>query len=433
MNKKILLFLAIILLIGVISAGAKYVLPYEPLNPPEANDSNSSLEGIKEVTNSNNKFAFDLYSNLKSKNTENNNLFFSPYSISSAFSLVYEGSKNQTKKEIKEVFYFPDYQKLRPNYAAIYNKLNKKNKDYKLNTGNALWVHKEASLLKDYKNNIENYYGGKAESLDFSKPDNARLTINNFIERQTRGEIEELLSDGEIQKNTKLVITNAIYFEGEWELAFKESKTEKKDFELINGNSKEIDFMQLSGSEISNSEVNLNYADLNNLQILEFPYKDDLSMVLVLPTEDINSLGEIDYNKYKSWEEQMYSLNHNLKYITFPKFKFKTSYKLNTNLKNLGMPTPFLKADFSGMLDPKSLGPLAISLVKHKATIDVSEKGAKASAATAISVVAKSARPRPRPDPYRTKFIADHPFIFLIKQDSTGNILFLGEVNNPSY
>ncbi len=426
MNKKILIIIFTILIIGGLTAGAISLFPYNPVAPPQADDIGFTEEGISDVVNANNKFAFDFYAKI-SENNSSDNLFFSPYSISSAFAMVYEGAKEDTKTEIQEVFNFPEPELLRPNFAAIYNTVNKKNKNYVLRTGNALWIENSFPILEDYTNRVSNYYGGKSVNLDFiGDTENSRLTINDFISEQTNNKINDLIKPGAITPLTRLVLTNAIYFEGEWKVAFKKLKTKDKEFHTDTGEPINVAMMVLGSKEIENSEHHFKYADLETLQILEFPYKDDLSMILVLPTEDIASLGEINLETYLSWKDEMNTKRHVIKDIQFPKFEFETNYSLNSYLKDMGMPLAFSdsSANFSGI----STEQVFISDAIHKAYIKVDEQGTTAAAATAIMMGATSMGP----PTYRSNFVADHPFLFLIEENETGNILFLGEVNNPS-
>jgi len=166
MNKKIFTIGIILLMIAVVTATAVFFLfPYEPKQPPKAEDIGSTSQGIQEVVDANNKFAFDLYAELDKPEQEN--IFYSPYSISAALAMTYEGAKGQTADEMKAVFHFPESSTLRPNFAAIYNDINKGNKDYELRTGNALWVQQDYLFLEDYTHRVEKYYGGKAANLDF--------------------------------------------------------------------------------------------------------------------------------------------------------------------------------------------------------------------------------------------------------------------------
>jgi len=428
MNKNLLIVIfSIIILVGI-TAGVISLFPYNPTEPPKVDYEGYTEQGVKNLVSSNNSFSFDLYNQLRSENLHKN-IFFSPYSISSAFSMVYEGSANETKEEIKSVFSFPEPEQLAPNFAKIYSTINKKKTSYTLSTGNALWIANDYKLLEDYTNRVSKYYGGKSVNLDFSNDtENSRVTINDFISEQTNKKINDLIKPGMISSDTKLVLTNAIYFEGEWKVAFNKTKTKEEKFTTDSGELIDTTMMTLTGGEIKNSEHKFKYKDLVTMQILQFPYKDDLSMILILPTEDFESLGEITFDKYSSWVTQLNTRpSHRINLISFPKFEFETEYTLNNTLEGMGMQLAFSPglADFSKI----SGKDLFISMVVHKAYIKVDEKGTTAAAATAISMEETAMVDENK---LRDTFIADHPFLFIIQEDSTGEILFLGEINNPS-
>src|SRR3989344_6890069 len=193
MTKKFIpIGLGVVLFAGVATAAVLFLFPYEPTQPPSTDDTGSTNTRIQEVANANNKFAFDLYSELNK--SESGNIFYTPYSISSALAMTYEGAKGQTADEMKSVFHFPETNTLRTNFAAIYNNINKKDKPYELRTGNALWAQQDYSFLKEYTDKVEKYYGGKVENLDFiRKTEISRQMINTFIEEQTNNKIKDLI------------------------------------------------------------------------------------------------------------------------------------------------------------------------------------------------------------------------------------------------
>lgn len=413
--KKISLIVIILLVVVGVSAGSYFIFPYEPGNPPEANENGSTKEGVENVVDSNNKFSLDLYSKYKSKDS---NVFFSPYSISSALAMTYEGAREETAKEIKDVFHFPEKEVLRPNYAAIYNDINKEDKSYKLRTGNALWAQEKYPFKEEYFENVENYYGGKAANLDFiDDSEGSRQKINDFIEEQTNNKIKDLIPKGSLGRMTRLVLTNAIYFNGNWEWEFDESKTTQKEFRTASGEEIMTPMMYMEPDEAS-----FNYTDLGELQILEMPYKGrDVSMLILLPNETLDQVeNNLTLENFNEWKNQMSETK--LDEIHIPKFEFETKYSMSQDLEEMGMPSAFSNdADFSGMTEEEKL---FISNVIHQAYVKVNEEGTEAAAATAVTMEATSIGPR-------KVFKADHPFIFMIQDNSSGNILFMGRVNNP--
>jgi serpin B len=418
MNKNFLTIGIVLLIVaGVIATAVLFLFPYEPNQPAQANDTGSTQQGIQEVVNANNKFAFELYSELNK--ASDSNIFYSPYSISSAIAMTYEGAKGQTADEMKSVFHFPTREILRPNLAAIYNNINKGNGAYELRTGNALWVQQDYPFLQNYTSSVEKYYGGKAADLDFIKEtEKSRQTINSFIEEQTNNKIKDLIPSGFLNSLTRLVLTNAIYFKGTWEWEFDKSDTQEQDFKIAPTNVVKVPMMRMDSSKTT-----FNYADLGDLQILELPYKgENISMLIILPTENLDAIEpSLTAEKLEEWKSQMKEVK--LDAIYLPKFEFDTKYFMKDTLSAMGMPMAFTwpGANFSGMDGTNNL---YISSVIHQAFIKVDEEGTEAAAATAIVTTFGSAGPG-------NVFRADHPFIFIIQEKETGNILFLGRVTDP--
>ncbi|MEA3463588.1 MAG: serpin family protein [Patescibacteria group bacterium] len=432
MAKKFLLTGGMIVLFaGVATAAVLFLFPYQPDQPPQTDDTGSTPSGIQQVVNANNQFAFDLYSELDK--SEQGNIFYSPYSMSAALAMTYEGAKGQTANEMKSVFHFPESNILRPNFAAIYNDINQGNNAYELRTGNALWAQYDYQFLEDYMSRVEKYYGGKAANLDFAgETEKSRQTINSFIEEQTNNKIKDLIPQGVLNSLTKLVLTNAIYFKGNWEWEFDKSDTREQNFKITPTNVVKTPMMYMKPEK-----AKFNYVDLEKLQILELPYKgEDISMLILLPKqgEDYDyetgeritydyTLKDIQFSSQTLKEYKSQMKETKLDSIYLPKFEFDTKYFMKDTLSAMGMPTAFsMSADFSGM---NGIRELFISAVIHQAYVKVDEKGTEAAAATAVVMVEMVAMPR-------NIFRADHPFIFIIQEKDTGNILFLGKVVNPT-
>jgi len=417
--KRIILVLLIVLVSGIVFGGAAlYLFPYNPVEPPQVDTSGSSIEGINQVVVANNKFSLDLYSKLIEKEYNQENLFFSPYSIFTAFAMAYNGADGNTAKQIKDVFYFPEDNVLKSNSAAIYTNLNKKDKEYELRTGNALWTQKDYKFLDEYKNNIEKYFGGKAADLDFiNDTENSRLTINGFIEDQTNNKIKEIIPSGVLSSMTRLVITNAIYFKGDWEYEFDKQETRVLDFKINPTRTSKVPTMVMAPKE-----KDFNYLDNEDLQILELPYKDnEVSMLILLPKNDLVSLeSNLTLEKLDSWKNEMKGTS--LTNIHIPKFELDIKYtNIAKDFQEMGIIDAFTPyADFSKM---NGLQDLYISNVIHQAYIKVDEKGTEA-AATSIGINGEGIADE-------LTFIADHPFIFIIQEKQTGQILFMGRIINP--
>ena len=370
------------------------------------------------IIEANNRLAINLYSQYKS---EEGNIFFSPFSISTAIAMVYEGAEGKTAKEIKSVFGFPKNDDSRRNqYYNLLSEINKKDKEYTLKTANALWAEQDYHFLDEYLATIEKYYEGKSTNLDFKKEcEPSLLIINNWIEDKTNNKIKDLLPEGVINPGTRLVLTNAIYFKAKWLTQFDADKTSDEYFRLNPDKSIKVPIMQPTSQKST-----FNYTQNKDLQILEMPYAgEDLSMLILLPLDDdIEALeNSFTIEKLTEWKKSLRKRRVN---IYIPKFKFETKYFLKETLSNMGMPIAFTNsADFSGMTGKKDL---TIDKVIHQAFIEVNEEGTEAAAATGISMIRKTSMPPPPPI-----FKADHPFIFIIQHNETGNILFMGRVSNP--
>ena len=367
-----------------------------------------------DIARANNAFAFDMYSMIKNNDE---NVFFSPYSIFTAMAICYDGAEGSTKEQISNVFYYPLSKPILESSSKEMIDLINSDKDaYELKSANALWVHEEYPVNEQYVSNAENYYDGIIRSLDFiGQPEKSTDTINAWVEEKTNDKIKDLLTEGSIGENTKLVITNAIYFNGTWLQEFEEGATHKRTFHLSNGQEKEADMMYAIGT--------YNYGEDKNAEILELPYKgDDISMYVILPHK--NNIDEFErdltldyYNELKA------TLNSNEVKILLPKFTFETKAQLNEPLQDMGITDAFNlgTADFSGISESEDL---FISSVIHQAYIVVNEKGTEAAAATAIAV--DTGLPY-----YEYEFTANHPFMFFIEDKRTDCILFMGKVESP--
>jgi serpin B len=386
----------------------------------KVDDTGASPEGVKLIVDANNQFAFELYSQFEEGN-EDGNIFCSPYSILVALTMTYEGARGQTAGEIQSVLHIPeDANARRPNFARIYNEINKKDKEYRLSTANALWAQKDYSFLKEYTNNVEKYYGGKLTNLDFTgESEKSRQIINKWVEDQTNNKIKDLIPEGVLSAYTRLVLTNAIYFKGTWVKQFDEKDTREDDFRMNTGNIVKVPMMRLSGDD-----AKFNYAETDEIQIIEMPYNgDELSMLIILPKKnDLVSVEKsLNQERLSVWQDMLREQRVD---IFIPKFKFESKYFMAEVLSDMGMPTAFgSTADFSGMDGARDL---FIQNIIHQAFVEVNEEGTEAAAATGVVMGLTSVGPR------IPIFRADHPFIFIIQETGTGNILFLGKVSDPS-
>ena len=404
------------------------VTPEPPVHPIEK-PATGTPKVITDVTEANNRFAFDLYSRLaKDPEYTGSNLFFSPFSVSSALAITYEGAKGKTADEIRSVFYLPDNDTaLRGGFSAMNAGINSGDSSYSLRTANALWAEKTYPFLSDYVTTVEHSYGAKITNLDFiGHSEDSRVTINSWVEDKTEERIKDLIPAGVIDPMTRLVITNAIYFKGDWVKQFDKNKTADAEFRTAPGNVVMVPMMQRTDEDA----IYL-YTENSNLQMLSMPYEHTtgkkLSMIALLPKEDSLTKTEASLNAEALSALTQSAESRQVK-VFFPKYTLKTKYdRLGRTLAAMGMPTAFSgNADFSGMDGTKNL---LISDVIHQAFVDVNEEGTEAAAATAVVMKLAAAPGNPDPVPV---FRADHPFIFIIRDDDTGSILFMGRVVDPT-
>jgi len=377
------------------------------------NDSGATPQTVAEVVGGNNKFAFDLYSQL-AKNNEKN-VFFSPWSIYTALAMTYEGARGRTAEEMESVLHLPEDDDVRrPSFAWIHNRLNE-NEEYELESANALWAQEGHSFLDSYFGIIENYYGGEIANLDFENgAEEARKAINDWVSEKTGGRIEELIEEGMLTPLTRLVLTNAIYFKGEWAKQFDEDATRPENFWVGPGRTVEVPMMSLTGE--------FNYMETEEFEALEMPYEGgDLSMLILLPKTRFG-LSDLEKDIGPSLLNEIRGgLREQTVDVYMPRFELRTDYELSDALKEMGMASAFSEgvADFSGM---DGTGGLFMDLVAHQAFVRVDEGGTEATAATGVVVILG----------IHKTFRADHPFLFIIQQTETGNILFMGRVIDPS-
>ncbi|MCK9591634.1 MAG: serpin family protein [Methanoregula sp.] len=402
-------------------AGCTGTIPVQP------NAGNPTPESENSIVEANNRFAFDLYSHLaKDPKFAGDNIFFSPFSISSAVAITYEGARGSTADEIRSVFHYPENASLlRQGYSTIIADVNSHNASYTLLTANALWAEKTYPFLPGYINTAQTYYSANTTNLDFiNDSDASRTTINRWVEEKTRNTINDLVPAGSITPLTRLVITDAVYFKGTWVRQFDKNKTRNADFRLSSGKSVPVPMM-----EITDEDAVYPYAETGTVHLLKMPYEpgkgNELSVLILLPKNDDLAAVE-EYLDPDNLSELQNSSESRRVMVYLPKFTLETKYTLRQILAEMGMPTAFGDADFSGMDGTKYL---YIHEIIHQAYVDVNEEGTEAAAATAVVMWGKGAVPAEGPVPV---FRADHPFIFLIQDTTSGNILFMGRVENPN-
>lgn len=371
----------------------------------------------QELRNSD-KFAFSMLKNL----AKNENTFLSPYSIRTILSLCAEGASGTTLEEMQKTLSLEtDATKRQKEIQDIIKKISNV-KDFQLVTTNMLWIEKSLEVLDTYQKIAKDFYMAGAEVLGFKEnPENARKKINLFVEEKTNKMIKNLLPMGVITKETKMVLTNTIYFKANWEYGFDKKNTHKLDFKVNGEKDEKVDMMY--------QEKFFKVGILDGNSVIQLPYKGNkVSMWVVLPKD--KKLPELLKNiDAKLWTALKNVVSKKDVRLYLPVFEFETKYMMASNLKAMGMPTAFGDvAQFSGISQKTSL---KISEVIHQAKVKVEEKGTEAAAATAVVMTPKSSSHQSE---LQVPFVfkADHPFLFVIEHTETQEILFIGTVQKPT-
>ena len=364
----------------------------------------------------NKNFAFDLYGQLRDLRS---NLFFSPLSISAALTMTYAGARGDTESQMAEVLHLNLSQdQVHPAFEGLLKSIvpASRQEGLQLTICNSIWTQKGYNIENQFLKLLDSHYGTSLKKVDFSGAfEVARHQINNWVKEQTQSKIQEFIKPGVLNPLTRLVLTNAIYFKADWARQFDKKKTQTVEFYGDIG--QQVECLMMTQTAM------FNYWENDSFQILELPYKDrELSMVILLPVK-ITGLKEVEVALAGGTRDYWLSkLRPRMVSVFVPKFKLSYQIRLTEVLKLMGMPYAFSNlADFSGITTKKNL---YISEVLHQAIIEVNEEGTEASAATGVVMSSRSASD--------TKiFRADHPFLFIIKDNQTGNIIFLGRITNP--
>ena len=385
---------------------AQHESPNELMNPE-----------LSELARGNDNFAFDLYAELSRANSEN--FFFSPSSVRAALAMTYAGARGETESQMAMVLHFTvPQERLHQAFGEFIEVLTGREKGYRLSLANRLWGQQGYDYLPDFLRITRKHYGAELALLDFMRHHaEARQSINSWVEKQTEGQIRDLIPDGVLDRRTRLVLTNAIFFKGSWTHAFEEQATTEAPFLISATEETPAQLMFLAGS--------FSHHNSDGIQVLELPYGEGaLSMIVLLP-EKVDGLWDIESKlnpeNYRKW---MSELQPEQLQVYLPKFRVTAQFRLDKVLVSMGMPLAFdrSRADFSAISGRKDL---YLSAVLHKAFVDVNEEGTEAAAGSGAVLNVRSMR---EPIVFR----ADHPFVFLIRENQTGSILFLGRVVNPS-
>ncbi|XP_054620837.1 leukocyte elastase inhibitor-like isoform X1 [Dunckerocampus dactyliophorus] len=409
------------------------------------------------LSKANTSFCLDLLRRL-SDNDKTANVFFSPFSISSALAMVMLGAGGNTASQMSEVLYFteakPQQTQAQPmqmqqqvqsslpmflqkclktkghddihgSFAKLLVELNDPKAVYALSVANRLYGEQSYQFVEDFLAQTRKHYRAELESVDFIRGhEAARVNINKWVEKETQGKIKDVLAPGVLDNMTRLVLVNAIYFKGDWNKKFKESSTHDAQFRLNKNATKPVKMMH------QKSKFPLTFIPEANCQILEMPYKGkDLSMLIFLPTDiEDSSTGlekiekQLTYENFVEWTRPEMMDDVEVQ-VGLPRFKLEEKYDMKNVLLSMGMADAFdmTNSDFSGMSPANDL---VLSKVVHKAFVEVNEEGTEAAAATAAVMMLRCALRTP-------DFIADHPFLFFIRHNPSMSVLFAGRYCSP--
>jgi serine protease inhibitor len=393
---------------------------------------NKSLPQISPIAAANNAFAIDLYQKLKD---QPGNLFFSPYSISDSLAMTYAGARGQTATEMANVLHFDPAQ---ADVHAAFGQLNKRINEVQhhgrvtLLSANSLWCQKDYPFTRAFLKLVQKDYDAEAQTVDFiNHPSAAQNRINSWVARKTDGKIQNLIEKGQLTPATTLILCNAIYFKGKWQTQFDPADTKPAPFDIATNQTVTVPMMSVHGA------FAIAFDEEDSVELLEMPYiGNDLSMIILLPANEPSfehrwkqtpqpPLSELEKKltagNLDLWCHRVDGTSPDDATISIPRFTTTQSFDLSEQLKSMGMSSAFNDAaDFSGMDGTTNL---YISKVLHQAYVKVDEEGTEAAAATAINMMVKGV-----PE----LFIADRPFIFLIRDNASGQILFLGRMVDPT-
>jgi serine protease inhibitor len=370
-------------------------------------------ESIKTLAKTNNQFAFNFYQNLPKSNPASN-LLFSPLSLHTAFMMLYAGSTEATKTELEKLFGFQSNN----TYLADYQQFNRfiiatRSENREISLANSSWMSNHFAPKDSYLQNLQKYFQATPYQVDFSQTSTVKQ-INNWVNEATKGKIPQLIEH--LSAEIQLALINAIYFKDAWKSEFNSAQTHDEYFKVLEGEPEIVKFMQHKGE--------FRYWENPQVQLLEMPYKDEkFSMLFILPAagEFKNIEKQLTDNQWNSWLSQLSPTP--IDALKIPRFKFESAIPAKDILVAMGARNMFL-----GGLGNIADGKLLVSEVKHQAVIEVSEKGTEAAAVTMIAVE----RSIHKIEHFNKTFVADRPFIFMIRENQSNTILFMGKVMNPA-
>ena len=366
-----------------------------------------------EKVDADNRFALEIFREVSTQN--GSNTFFSPLSLNMALGMLYNGASGETRTEMAEVLGMADFtdSEINEYYQKMSQALLKIDPLTDISIANSIWYREGFLVKQPFIDVNQKYFDAVVKSLDFSKSDAANI-INKWCADKTKNRIKEIVGNP-ISSDIKMFLINALYFKGKWEHQFKKENTKQDDFTKTDNQKKRVNMMEQS--------TDLPYYADQYLQCVEMPYGNKaFSMVAILPANDMNVDELIEYLDNTEWNNIVNNLRQKEVWLKLPRFKIECDIPLVETVKNTGM-----KLIFNGGFANISDIALAVSEIKQKTFVEVNEEGTEAAAVTVISMVDMAPFPSER-----VQFFANRPFLYLIKEKSTGTILFIGRMDEPN-
>jgi len=375
----------------------------------------------KEVIDSANTFAFDLFQPILADAKGDENIMISPFSITSALSMTLNGASHETFEAMKKALRLDGktLEQINDTYLKLMTEMVQVDERVVFEIANSVWVEKRLSVKQKFMDDVQNWYKAEARGIDITDPDAVDI-VNGWIEEKTHDRITDMLDY--LDPDLAMLLINAVYFNGKWRYQFDKADTKEEPFYVTPTSSKTVPMMH--------QEENLKAAKDNNLMIVDIPYgQGNYSMLIVLPDAGISASDAAEALTSTQWNKWMSLLENNTHIVelSMPSFKYNYKRLLNEDLKGLGMGIAFSDwADFGNISDSQ----LQISRVIHQSFIETNEEGTEAAAATIVEIRFTTAGPDPEPTIW--KIDLDRPFLFFIHETSTGTILFMGKVGDPT-
>ena len=373
----------------------------------------------KEVIDSANRFAFDLFKPDLADTKGTENIMISPFSITSALSMTLNGAAGETLQAMRKALGLEDktLEQINATYLKLMTEMVPVDSRVTLEIANSVWVEKRLTVKQPFITDLQTWYKAEARNIDVSDPNSVNI-VNGWISDKTHDKITDMLDN--LDPDLAMLLINAIYFNGKWRYAFDKANTIDEPFYVTPAAPKSVPMMHLT--------ENLKVTKFNNLTLVEIPYgQGNFTMLVILPDENVSTTAVADELTPSLWQQWTGLLDDNTHKVnlSMPRFKYKYKRLLNDDLINLGMGIAFSDfADFSNISDQQ----LKINRVIHQSFIETNEEGTEAAAATVVEIIATSAGPGQDV----INVTLNRPFLYFIRESSTGTIIFMGRVSDPT-